>query len=240
MRRIMAFAVMALVLSGCAGMRDVVDNDLGRKLNDTLNQWSCGKDLDCVQAFNEDAQLRQLRAHLLISMFARYGAARLPQYSEDLPNDAAKLLARIEHAEDLLRTARRTDGDLKGEATKPDVRAKAALYPIVRAEAILAVVSVADTATRPTRKNLFGFMTVKSMTDRIIEAPALLSDALRNLLYLEAYDEVMKNLRRLAKDSSPVAAGPRWGALDTDLKASCDVLKVHANVTAHRCIPELE
>lgn len=229
-----------LWLSGCAGLRDQVPGDLINGINDELDKWSCpgkGKDDPCLKSY-DNAGLRQLRAHVVVSMFARYAAARLPDYSQDLANDAAKMLARIEEAEQALLVARQVDGDLAAPTAANNQRERKALYPVDRVEALIAVVGVADAATRPTRKGLFSLMSVASAADRVLAAPKLLGDALKDLLYVGAYRVSMEDMRKLLTvDQPPGDLGKAWGVVNEDLAAACDLLKGHARLSAHRCVP---
>lgn len=188
-RRALAKSMASLavwnLLFGCSTLQ-IVDFDLVSKVNDELDKWSCAE-LDsgsykaCRDSFENNAGLRQVRAHVVVTMFARYGAARLPGYSEDLPNDAAKLLARIADAEGELLNTRRIAGDLKAHAKTTDERA--AFYPVDRVETLIAIVGVADAATTPTRKGLFNLIVIKSSADRLTSAPGIMRDALKDLLY---------------------------------------------------------
>lgn len=229
-----------ICLSGCAALRDQVPGDLVKGINDELDKWSCpgkGSEDPCLKSY-ESAGLRQLRAHVVVSMFARYAAARLPDYSQDLANDAARMLARIEEAEQALLVARQVDGDLAAPTAANNQRERRALYPVDRVEALIAVVGVADAATRPTRKGLFGLMSVASAADRVLTAPRLLGDALKDLMYIGAYRNSMEGLRTLLVDGNPPGdLGKAWGVVNEDLAAACDLLKGHARLSAHRCVP---
>jgi len=238
----MATLLVLGLLYGC-GTFQIVNFDFVAKVNEELDKWSCAA-LDpglyekCQQSFKNNAGLRQVRAHVVVTMFARYGAARLPEYSQDLPNDAAKLLARISDAENELLKTRKIAGDLKAQEKTTDERA--AFYPVDRVEALIAIVGVADAATSPTRKGLFNLVVIKSAADRLTSAPGIIRDALRDLLYFNAYRDSMNNLQGVydkaeSKDTSTLKA---WAAVDEDLKKSCSLLATYAKVNSYKCIPQ--
>jgi len=222
--------VGAVNVAGCA------TTDLGgfnvAGANRALDEWACDVARDraeCIKDYADDAGKRLLRGHLLVAVFARYGAARLEAYSDDVVRDATHLLGRLETAERELQRAyfvatAATAGKVEG-----------AFYAVNRVDALLAIVDVVETATRPTRRGLFGFVALSSPAERIRDAPAILKRALRDKLYLDAYQHTLEALR-VELHARPDRLAEAWLEVDEHLKASCEELTRHAKLEGRECL----
>ena len=199
--------------------------------NSVLNDWACdglAHARACKDDYDADAGKRLLRGHLIVTVFARYGVARFDSYSEDIVNDATKLLGRIEAAENELAKA----AAVAGKAAA----AEGAYYEVNRVDAFLSIIDVVEIATRPTRRGLLGFAVLSSPAERISQGVEILRNALRDKLYLDAY--------RLSLEKTRVYVGSdrrklleAWQAIDRQLDGSCKRLSEYAKLQSHHCIP---
>ena len=220
----------ALMIPGCATTDLAGFNVAGA--NRELDEWACDVARDraeCMKDYADDAGKRLLRGHLLVAVFARYGAARLEAYSDDVVRDATHLLGRVESAERELQRAyfvatAATAGKVEG-----------AFYAVNRVDALLAIVDVVETATRPTRRGLFGFVALSSPAERIRDAPAILKRALRDKLYLDAYRQTLEAVR-VELHARPVRLAEAWLEIDESLKTSCGELARQARLDGHQCL----
>jgi hypothetical protein len=233
-----AIAAVAF-LSGCA--TNQLQSFDANGANDALNEWSCrgapsAANRECYEAYrhsvvtSEDQQYRAarlLRAHGLTVMFARYAAARFPGYSDDLPNDATRMIGRLE-------AARATLDALDGAAYTNTMASR--LYVVERVDGLLALVDVAVAATAPTRRHLFRLAFVSTPADRLAAGPDLLRNALRDKLYLDSYRDYLEALRADV-GSDPAKLKAAVAELDKQLALYCGQLSALAKLEKKTCIP---
>jgi len=228
------YCVLALIgavtIAGCATTDLAGFNVSGA--NRELDEWACAVARDraeCMKDYADDAGKRLLRGHLIVSIFARYGAARLEAYSDDVIRDATHLLGRLETAERELQRAYFV------AAAASARKVEGVFYEVNRVDALLAIVDVVETATRPTRRGLFGFVALSSPAERIRDAPAILKRALRDKLYLDAYQHTLEALR-VELHARPDRLAEAWLEVDEHLKASCEELTRHAKLEGRECL----
>ncbi|MFN7087376.1 MAG: hypothetical protein ACK4N4_12200 [Burkholderiales bacterium] len=218
-----------LALAGC-GSIPLEKFNVG-EANNVLNGWACDgltHAQACKDDYNAHAGKRLLRGHLIVAVFTRYGAARFDSYSEDIVNDATKLLGRIETAENELAKA----AAIAGKAAT----AEGAYYEVNRVDAFLSIIDVVEIATRPTRRGLLGFVVLSSPAERITQGVEILRNALRDKLYLDAYRQSLERTR-VYVGSDPNRLVEAWKAIDSQLDESCKRLAEYAKLKAHHCIP---
>jgi len=124
-------------------------------------------------ADTESRELRLLRAEWLIAVLARYGTARIEDYSGDKQADAAMLLTRVNHSIDIVKLARN------------DLRHEPNLFEIYRADLIVAALGTANAAIAPTIKTVSGFVMKPNPEDGL----DLLGNYFKDKLYAQAYGE---------------------------------------------------
>jgi hypothetical protein len=227
-----ALMILALAISGCGAFPIKELNVTG--INDALDEWSCrglkGAELDsCNSGYKGDTPAargaRQLRANMVLALFARSAVARFESYSEDLVGDSTRLLGRLE-------TARKILGDTVAAGRSAGPRGR--LYEIDRVDALLSITDVIVTATRPTRSGLFNLIALSSPAERISDAPAIFVDALRDKLYLDAYRMSLEQLRRDITGENGLDAA--MAVIDAQLKKSCEELARNARLSGQRCV----
>jgi hypothetical protein len=241
--------LIAVLLDGCAQVPMAkLDVD---GINRELDNYVCGASDDrcqkdsveqaehkqCVALFDnpkdprdpQKARARQLRAHLVVAVLARYGAARLVSYSDDPESDATRLLGRIEAAEIALAKARKlTD----------DAGAQRYFYEPARVDALIAIVDLAEAATRPTRVGLMRLAVLSTPGERLAAGPEILKNALKDKLYLNAYrDSLLELIQWVGSDAQKF--NQAWKAVDQHLELACRNLAETAKTEQH-CIPKLE
>lgn len=229
--RIALLVSAALFVSGCAVTPLKKLNVDG--LNQVLDDYTCvdsnGAEIPgCRQKYqgNAGAPMRLLRGHLVITVFARYGAARFDSYSDDLANDATRLMGRIEAAEATLYKAWRV---------AKDTGLKGALYEVNRVDAFLALLQVVNSATAPTRRGLLGLVAVTTPLELIDGGVDFLRNALRDKLYLDAYRQALAEIvNRVGNDRSRIPEA--WAAIDEHLDQACATLAQFAGIPP-RCMP---
>lgn len=236
------------MLAGCAqlpmGKLDVAG--INRKLDDYVcgapddpARTGAGTDDDraeCVAMFYDrdhpndvgKARMRQLRAHLVVAVLARYGAARLASYSDDPASDASRILSRVEAAEIAL-------GKLR-ELTA-DSGARRYFYEPARVDALIAIVDLAEAASRPTRLGLAHLAVLSTPGERLAAAPEILKNALKDRLYLDAYRQSLVNLARWVR-AHPEKFEQAWWAIDDQLEPVCENLAAIAKTQSH-CVVKI-
>ena len=169
-----------------------------------------------------DPQMRLLRAHLVIGIVARYGAARTEDYSDDRPGDAGRILTRTEIA---LRALERA---LKSLDSDPS------LFNMRRADLVLATLQQAEAAAKPTVRTLIGFMRMPTVSD----ARNLIENALEDKLYKEAYRAdcgiLFKSTASLDKSAREKLQLSRWKLTEGHMVEQCARL-THLTSGEHKC-----
>lgn len=234
-------ATLAVLLLAACGTTPLKKFDVNGA-NDALNEWSCSgarteKNEECHKAYGHDDDpikdrgfraARLLRAHGVLVMFARYAVARYPDYSDDLVNDATRMIGRLESARAIL-------AQLTKVANQDTARGD--LYPVDRVDGFISLVEVAEAATKPTRRFMFKLVTVSSVAERIDGGTDILKNALKDLLYLDAYRLALENLRKsVAKDTTNGLKNV-IEKLDDQLKQYCGELGRMAKLQNKTCLP---
>ncbi|MBX9810200.1 MAG: hypothetical protein K2Y16_01110 [Burkholderiales bacterium] len=222
-------AAACLLLAGC-GTAPLSRFDV-TGANNILNDWSCeaaDNRQACVDDYNANAGKRLLRGHLIVTVFARYGAARFDSYSEDIVNDSTKLLGRVETAENELAKAVAVAAKA---GTAPGI-----FYEVNRVDSFLAIIDVMEIATRPTRRGLLGFVLLSSPAERVDAGLDILRNALKDKLYLDAYRKSLEKTRLYVGDDKQKLQ-EAWTTINTQLDESCKRLAEYAKLKAHHCIP---
>lgn len=222
---------MAVLVSGCAvsPLKKLNIDGINKVLDDYTCQEENGAEITgCLKKYagKDGAAFRLLRGHLVVTVFARYGAARFDSYSEDLANDATRLMGRIEAAETEL---------YKAWKVARDSGVKGALYEVNRVDAFLALLQVVNSATAPTRRGLLGLVAVTTPIELIDGGAEFLRNALRDKLYLAAYRLAFaETINRIGDDRSKIPEA--WAAIDEHLDQACAKLGQYAGI-APRCKP---
>lgn len=231
MRRSLCLLLLFL-LAGCPSLPIQSFDAAGA--NQALDQWACTdlpptQHAPCLAAYQGDSldkrQNRLLRANLVLVMFARYAAARFDDYSDDITGDSSRLLGRLESAKQLLTT-------LQADARNNDPHSK--FYEVERVDALIALLEVADAATRPTRRGLLGLAVLSSPLERLQRGTEVLKNGLKDGLYLDAYQKSLEALRasvRTRQDFRLAVA-----ELDRQLANSCATLASYAKLTGQHCV----
>ena len=225
--KIVAVLVIIVLIQGCATTP-----------YDSSGTGNGGESSGIIQGINDildryigpvksgEHELLLLRAHLVVAMFARYGAARFGDYSSDPENDATKLLGRIWVAESSLAKAL--------EAAHRD----APFYPVERTDLALGVIDVVAVATKPTRRGLTYHAISTSPMERLKQGKTILKNALEDKLYAEAYKEGFKALvKKVSQRPDQRLAVNDWKTVNDFLLDACQRLREIAK-TEQQCIPE--
>jgi hypothetical protein len=229
-----AIAVLAILAGGCASAPTLFDHG---KVSDALDDWSCEasqKKGECVAAYmyyldaakdKANRPARLLRGHVILVMFTRYAADRFPGMSDDLVNDATRVIGRVE-------TARATLKRLADEADKVDNA-----YAVERVDGLIELVDVAVAATQPSRRHWFKLAVLSSAADRLSNAPDLIKASLRDALYERAYSEYLEQMRP-APGTNVAELEKKLVELDRELAKYCGALGTLAKLENKTCLPK--
>ncbi len=182
-------SLIALVLAGClGGCASTLQNTLADNSpsNDLADRFTALLDVRCPLPaginIEQNRQLRLLRAEWLLAVLARYGSARIEDFSGDKQADAAMLLARVNYSMDIVKRAR---ADLSRDPN---------LFEVYRADLIVALLNTANAAIQPTIRAVSGFVLKPSPEDGL----NLLGDYFKDRLYAHAYGATCTNFMQVA------------------------------------------
>lgn len=178
--------LLGIGLSGCASYNAqaaLSDSRPGTRLADRFTgmlQDHCPIPANITDT--ERRELRLLRAEWLVAILARYGAARIEDYSGDPQADAAMLLTRVNHSIDIVNLAR---DDLLHEPN---------MFEVYRADLIMAILGTAHASIAPTIRTVGGFVVKPNPEDGL----DLLGNYFKDRLYAKAYGETCTNFMQAA------------------------------------------
>lgn len=201
-----------------------------QKLNAELDEKICKVD-------QTNAQQRLLRAHLLIAVVARYGAARVEDYSDtDTVSDATKILGRIQAAQNILLGAWRTQAATVASPTAEG--GTNAFYPTHQVDLLISLIELAGAAGGPTVREITRGAISTSPLERIRIGRKLLLNALEDALYKDAYKESCTNLfNRVAKNPGGNPTPADWLDVSVHLNRACTRLQTSSRTTM-ACLPD--
>ena len=167
----------AIALGGCAGtLGDLPDAPAGTSLADRFTRLldaRCPLPADAQLKAADQREVRLIRAEWLLAILARYGAARIEDYSGDKQADAAMLLTRVKASMDTIRQA------------KTDVGRNPNQFELYRADLILNLLHTAHSAIEPVLQVSKGFVLKPDPEDGL----KLLGNYLKDRLYAQAYGQ---------------------------------------------------
>lgn len=209
MKAVCALFALSLLTAGCAydpiAYKDLNDHDRGAEaaLDSVLDPFC---PIGGTELHDEPAA-RLWRAHLLIGVIARYGAARTEDYSDDKAGDSGRILARTQIALKALKAAI--------EESQLNVK----LYSVKRADLILAMLDQADAAAKPTIRTVIGFLRVPSITG----ARELIRNAFEDRLFGKAYvSDCAEIFKGMKASGTPKKIDQKfWTKTDAHLKEQC-------------------
>lgn len=212
MKIVFALFALCLLSSGCAydpiAYKDLNDHSHGAEaaLDSVLDPFCpiTGSNL------GDKPAARLWRAHLLIGVIARYGAARTEDYSDDKAGDSGRILARTQIALKALKAAI--------EESENDVK----LYSVKRADLVLAMLDQADAAAKPTIRTVIGFLRVPSITG----ARELIRNAFEDRLFGKAYvNDCAQIFKEMKVSGTPEKIDQKfWAKTDSHLGEQCQRL----------------
>ncbi|TIC86144.1 hypothetical protein [Crenobacter intestini] len=198
--------------------------------DEPVDKANCEKAFPTKAVYAEpvvDKQRRLLRAYLVIDAFTRFGARRIATDSDNPVRDASLLLnntrlalTRLDKLHQLLPASQ---GD----------HLKNAEYALQQPAALFSVVGVMQAATRPVRSNLFGLVSQLSLAEIATNAPAIIRNGFRDLLYANAYSAALMSMVNATSNQPvqmPEEEYKKWKhALLGQIDAHCTQLETMAN-----------
>ena len=168
--------LLAGLLSGCANSPPSVLSD-GPATVGVADRFSNLLQTQCpIPSGMDEKPLREarlLRAEWLTAVLARYGSARIEDYSGDKRTDAAMLLTRINDSVNVIKRAR---AELVRDPN---------LFEIYRADLVVALLGTANAAIAPSIRTVSGFVLKPNPADGI----NLLEGFFKDRLYAQAYSQ---------------------------------------------------
>lgn len=226
--------VFSAVLGGCAINPVVTDSEGNHRINRALDDIVCGGISDreaCRGHFSESNQNgafnRLLRAHVMVTAMARLGAARRFESTEPAV-ESMRLLQAIQKAEDRLVEACTT--------RTLDNATERMGYPVPRAEALIAVASVAVAATRPSRARILDIASLEPAT-AAEKGAAALTDLVKDMIYADAYTRTLRD-QVAAIALAPADFSRAWTQRSHELEGYCRDLAATAKVPDATCLPK--
>ena len=158
-----------------------------------------------------ERELTLLRGELVVAMIARYGVARINDFSDDRTNDANKLLGQLDHTKEAMRKARAA------------VQNNESFYNVYRTDLRFMVIDMAGTAVQPTIRGVTQLVVNQSTVDRIRNGRKHLQNVLEDALYSKAYREDFSTLLAQVKASGKVTDA-HWRSVNQQLREACERL----------------
>ncbi|NDV11381.1 hypothetical protein [Crenobacter caeni] len=231
---------MALTLTGCAGMARLDATEVQEALtksscdllkDEPADEKQCGEAFPSKPVYTEpvvDKQRRLLRAYLVIDAFTRFGARRIATDSDNPVRDASLLVNNTRLALDRLDTLHQL---LLPPSQEEHL--KNAEYALQQPAALFSVVGVMQAATRPVRSNLFGLVSQLSLREIATNAPDIIRNGFRDLLYANAYADALMSMVNATSNQPvqmPEEEYKKWkDALLVQIDAHCTQLETMAN-----------
>lgn len=168
-------------------------------------------------------ELLWFRAQVAVSLFARYGYARMNDYLEDIGPESFRLIEAVIQAEKEIFEA-------VDSLDKDD-------YPLHRADSVFAIVNVAAAATSPTFRQTTNILkelyNPTSISSTLKSSEKILKNLFRTIIYLQAYQDSFVRTSRdvrnaqklpdLTKSKDELAEGWHWAL--SDLETTCNAVK---------------
>lgn len=195
--------LLLVMLTGCAhdparlDARGTPDTSLADRFTAMVDR-QCPIDPKATLETRAQRELRLVRAQWLLAVLARYGAARIQDYSADARADAAQLLARVRHVERV------------AEAAREDVGRDPNQFELYRADLIVALLETTHSAIEPTIRRAGSFVLRPNTEDAL----TMLGNFFKDELYADAYrvtcktymDAVSANPSRIGEVRTLVSA----------------------------------
>jgi hypothetical protein len=218
----LAALLLAVSLGGCASTVPALFADNGPS-NDLADRFSrllderCPLPADPAIALMAQRQMRLLRAQWLLAVLARYGSARIEDFSGDKNADAAMLLARVNRSTIVIKRAR---ADLARDPNQ---------FEVYRADLIVALLNAANAAIEPTLRSVSGFVIKPNPEDGL----NLLGNYFKDRLYAHAYGVTCSDFMQAA--AVPSRRPQVQQRVDEQLREQCDRLASQTGLDT-RCI----
>jgi hypothetical protein len=213
-----ALPVLIALLASCASIPEIGGGDQTRldvQINEALNR-TCPVPRD--PGADQD-KMRILRAQLILASIAGYASRSISSYAvgDEVKSDGTLVLERLKDA----------GGELAG--AKAAVESGNHLFPLYRADLIVAAGSAAEAALRPTLRAAKAAVTslpAGLSSDAMLRAKAMLLNLLKDELYLEALKESCDRLNKVVVPPLSEENYKKAGAFtDQRLKNRCDGLE---------------
>lgn len=169
-------------------------------------------------------ELRLLRGQLIVGIVARYGVARIEDFSSDRKADATKLLGLVEIAERAMLKARTV------------VESEGAFFNVYRTDVLFAVVDMAGAALEPTVRGLRLFVVSTSPFERIRLGKELLRNVMEDKLYGKAYKDDFAAVLARVQNASGRSNDKDWQEVSAHLADACTRLNNIVGKTTD-CVP---
>src|ERR1043166_6950353 len=199
-RRVTTLSLLVLVVGGCANQDLKGFSEGGApSLDDTID-----RKLQALCPIDENIdEMRAIRAQLILSAVAGYGARSVNSYSAatDVRDDASRTLQRVQDAGQKLKNIAGPGCD--------------AAFPLNRADVLVAIANAAEAAVRPTLHAIPSLATALPL-DRVRKARTILVNLLEDQVYLEAIADTCKRANAELSVSPAVANGSCKAVEDRD------------------------
>lgn len=209
-------AALILCLSACQttqGLSRVSEKEQGKApLAERLSQLldsQCTVPISAQGDLSAHRQLRLIRAEWFLAVTTRFGAARIPEYSEDAATDAALLHNQLLKT---MRYLREAEAEVKRDPT---------LYELSRTDLVLAILRTSYFAVEPAVQSAGGevvSLVARPSEEKILRAAERL---FQDKLYADAYRlTCTEHMNWVARQRDAATGEPaRAAALDKAIKA---------------------
>jgi len=169
---------------------------------------------------------------MLLEGAARYGVASFAAYSDAPADDANQLMGSIASAVDSLIAAEKERAPTANATVGFNSEVS---YPVDKTVALIRVIVVLDSATKPVIRGITGMMALNSDIGRIKNAMKILRNASEDVLFADAYGKSAASMVAMQTGPGAVSYDTAKSALLSRLNERCLDLAKLANRKEHSC-----
>ena len=226
--RIVVLALGVSFMSGCTTL-PLSDSDADDRYHDFIQELldkHLGKLPESGPTPDQFRELILLRGQLVVGMVARYGVARIEDFSNDRSNDAIKMLGLVDRAKVATRKVRSV------------IMNKELFFQVYRTDLRFAVIEMSGAALEQTVRGIKLFVLSTSPLERIRSGRKHLQNILEDKLYSEAYRQDFSALMGDIQAKGYSVNDDHWKQVNQHLRDACERLDRAAGRKDTECVPK--